>query len=211
MPPARNKRKRRSASHPYAEPTDNKKVVVQPLGVETPLEGFFSQYSEFQFQPLNSPVAEFKRLCKEYHWKKKDDPEREAARDGFNTAIKKEFVDLYGSDENDINNWQKLCRVLKIDPVPDTLGGCRAVVLTKHVNLVDLVEGNRKDVRIFKTEEQLSKYTRETSKFFPKENAKDGGVLRALRRHILHPSAGATSGRLSKAGRRGQGTKKIRP
>ncbi|KAI0293597.1 hypothetical protein BC826DRAFT_1015040 [Russula brevipes] len=204
MPPARNKRKRRSASHPYAEPTDNKKIVVQPLGVETPLEGFFSRYSEFQFQPLNSPVAEFKRLCKEYHWKK-DDPEKEAARDGFNTAIKREFNDLYGSDENDINNWQKLCRVLRIDPVPDTLGRCRAVVFTKHVNLVDLVEGNRKEVRIFKTEEQLSQYTRETRKFFPKENAKDGGVLRALRRHILSPGAGA--GRLRTAGKRGRRNK----
>jgi len=134
------------------QPTDKKKIVVQPLGIQTPLEGFFSQYSKFQPQPLNSPVDEFNRLCKEYRWKK-GHPKREAARDGFNFAIKREFVDLYGSDENDINNWQKLCRVLKIDPVPDTLGGCRAVVLTKHVNLVDLVEGDRKEVQIFKTEE----------------------------------------------------------
>ncbi|KAI0293598.1 hypothetical protein BC826DRAFT_910617 [Russula brevipes] len=186
------------------EPTNNEKTVVQPLGVETPLEGFFSQYSEFQSQPLNSPVAEFNRLCKEYEWER-GDPEREAARDDFNFAIKREFDDLYGSDENDVDNWQKLCRVLKIDPVPDTLGGCRAVVVTKHVNLVDLIEGNRKEVRIFETEEQLSQYTRETCKFFPKEDAKDGGVLRALRRHILSPGAGAM--RLRTAGRRGRRNK----
>ena len=41
--------------------------------------------------------------------------------------MKKEFDDLYGSDEKDINNWHKLCYVLKIDPAPDTLWKCRAV------------------------------------------------------------------------------------
>lgn len=41
--------------------------------------------------------------------------------------MKKEFDTLYGSDEKDINNWFKLCHVLRIDPVPDTLKECRAV------------------------------------------------------------------------------------
>jgi hypothetical protein len=58
-------------------------------------------------------------------------------------------------------------------------------VVQKHVNLVDLVEGDKNEVRIFETEEELSKYTRKTAKFFPKEDAVDGGVLRALRRHIF--------------------------
>jgi hypothetical protein len=60
-------------------------------------------------------------------------------------------------------------------------------VLKKHVNLVDLIEGSKKQVQIFKTEQELSEYTKRTAKFFPKENAVDGGVLRALRRHILAP------------------------
>jgi hypothetical protein len=96
------------------------------LGEATPLEGFFSQYPEFQSQPSNSPVVEFNWLCKENDWKK-NDPEKKAARYQFNVAIKEEFDDLYGSDENDIDNWHKLCRVLGIDPVPDTLRECRAV------------------------------------------------------------------------------------
>jgi hypothetical protein len=41
--------------------------------------------------------------------------------------MKKEFDSLYGSDEQDINNWYKLCYVLSIDPVPSTLKECRAV------------------------------------------------------------------------------------
>ncbi|KAF8260806.1 hypothetical protein EI94DRAFT_1747555 [Lactarius quietus] len=125
----------------------------------------------------------------------------------FQNAMTGEFNDLYGSDEHDINNWYKLCNVLRINPVPDTLQRCRAVsfrfsepprlctkpssfvqaVLRKHVNLVDLVHGSKVEVRLFKTEKQLSEYTKETEKYFPKESARDGGVLRALRRRILAP------------------------
>ncbi|KAH9985888.1 hypothetical protein BJV74DRAFT_846098 [Russula compacta] len=182
----------------------DKNATVQPQHVRTPLEKFFSQYPKFRHQPLNSPVDEFNRLCREYGWgkggskkksnpKKKDDPkkgvdpEKAAARRNFQTAMQKEFKRLYGSDEKDINNWHSLCHVLKINPVPDTLPGCRAVVLEKHVNLVDLVHGDKMEVRIFETEKELSEYTRAEEKFFPKENARDGGVLRALRRHILAP------------------------
>ena len=43
------------------------------------------------------------------------------------------------------------------------------------------------EVQIFETERGLSEYTIRTKKFFPKGDAVDGGVLRALRRHILSP------------------------
>jgi hypothetical protein len=103
-------------------------VAHDGVGVKSleKIKRFFSQYSKFQYQPGNSSVIEFNRLCKEYHWKK-DDKEVEAARDKFNRAMKQEFDTLYGSDEKDINNWFKLCHVLRIDPVPKTLDKCRAV------------------------------------------------------------------------------------
>jgi len=94
-------------------------VVPQPkikigrrLNGVAPLERFFVQYPKFRYGPSKPPVAEFKRLCKEY--------EKES-RHKFNAAIKKEFHGLYGTDEKDINNWHKLRRVLRIDPIPDTL------------------------------------------------------------------------------------------
>jgi len=224
MPAQRNKRKgakgrkSRSSSHPYSETSKKRKIrktpnktpgtqptnandVAQPvaLGVKTPLERFFSRYPKFKYQPRNSSVTEFSRLCKEYGWKKdgpKKDPAQDAARHEFSLAMGKEFDSLYGSDEKDINNWHKLCYILSIDPVPDTLHECRAAVFKKHVNLVDLVERSRENIQIFESEIKLSEYTRETKKFFPKENAANGGVLRALRRHILAPRS---SRRLSRA------------
>ena len=71
-------------------------------------------------------MVEFDRLCEWYGWER-EDPKKKAARKAFGIAMKKEFDDLYGSDENDINNWHKLCHVLRINPVPDTLRECRAV------------------------------------------------------------------------------------
>ncbi|KAH9173555.1 hypothetical protein EDB89DRAFT_704049 [Lactarius sanguifluus] len=209
-----------STVNPGSIPRPQPSIIVRPIGVKTPLEGFFSQYPNFQPEPSNSPVVEFDRLCKAYHWRRKD-PKREAAREKFHSAMKKEFDDLYGSDEKDINNWLKLCFVLRIDPAPDTLRSCRTVscpfserpckrkrlcilqaVRRKHVNLVDLVRGSKEEVQIFKTEKELSEYTMETEKFFPKEDAQDGGVLRALRRHILAPRQGTNSSRKNKGPRR---------
>ena len=91
--------------------------------VNKPLNIFFSRFSEFKYQSASSPMGEFIRLCKEYGWEKKF----EDARRKFNLAMKKEFDALYGSDEEDINNWYKLCHVLRIDPAPNTLKECRKV------------------------------------------------------------------------------------
>ncbi|KAI9453958.1 hypothetical protein BJY52DRAFT_1213893 [Lactarius psammicola] len=97
MPAKRKARKRDGASHPYSKPE------VKSWGVVTPLERFFSRYPKFRFQPSNSPVIEFGRLCETYDWER-DDRKRRAAHKGFQSAMKKEFDDLYGSDEKDINN-----------------------------------------------------------------------------------------------------------
>ncbi|KAH8998353.1 hypothetical protein EDB86DRAFT_2912760 [Lactarius hatsudake] len=164
-------------------------IIVRSFGVKTPLETFFSQYPNFQPESSNSPVVEFDRLGKH-------------AREKFHSAMKKEFDKLYGSDETDINNWLKLCFVLRIDPAPSTLRNCRNAVLRKHVNLVDLVHGSKKEVQIFKTEKELSEYTIATEKYFPKEDAQDGGVLRALRRQILAPRKGTNSSRKNNGPRR---------
>ncbi|KAH9066264.1 hypothetical protein EDB87DRAFT_1819419 [Lactarius vividus] len=66
------------------------------------------------------PLVEFYRLCKTYQ-RERNDPERKAAREEFQYAMKSEFNDLSGSDEKDIENWHKLCYVLRIDTAPDTL------------------------------------------------------------------------------------------
>lgn len=56
------------------------------------------------------------------------------------------------------------------------------------VNLVDLVDTGNTGVCAsqFSTLEELRKYTKSTGKFFPKESAYAGGMLRFLLREILN-------------------------
>ena len=63
----------------------------------------------------------------------------------------------------------------------------RQIVTRTHVNLVDLVTNHPGRARVFESEEQLSRYTRLNKRFFPKENAYAGDLLRYLLRHILNP------------------------
>lgn len=58
-----------------------------------------------------------------------------------------------------------------------------------HVNLIDLVDARGKEGRVkrFRSQAELSVYTHTTDKFFPKEDAKAGGLLRKLLRQIGVP------------------------
>ena len=55
-----------------------------------------------------------------------------------------------------------------------------------HVNLCDMLDAERsgRQVEVFATEEELVKYTREKHRYFPKENAYAGGLLKYLLREI---------------------------
>lgn len=63
------------------------------------------------------------------------------------------------------------------------------IVQQTHVNLVDLVDTptTHRRIRLFSSVEELSEYSLRTRKIFPKENAKAGGLLRFLLRHIMNP------------------------
>jgi hypothetical protein len=57
-----------------------------------------------------------------------------------------------------------------------------------HVNIVDLIDCHRtkQNVDTFDNVVDLSEYTVDTGKFFPKEHAKAGGVLQRLLREIMY-------------------------
>ncbi|KAI9567956.1 hypothetical protein HD554DRAFT_1997180, partial [Boletus coccyginus] len=159
------------------------------------LEAFFADYSsQFQYNATASASLEFYRLCDESGWEK-DDPERKEAHRKFKDALVRQFNFAYGTDVNSLVNWQNLCHVVRIDPVPNDLHACREAsdihlaVRYTFVNLVDLVDAKNTGVGVgvFKSERKLSEYTISTGKFFPRDNAYAGGLLRHLLRHIHHP------------------------
>ena len=61
------------------------------------------------------------------------------------------------------------------------------LVRSTHVNLVDFIDTRitGKPIEIFETVKELRNYTRKNKKYYPKESAKESGVLKYLLRKIL--------------------------
>ncbi|KAI0318926.1 hypothetical protein OF83DRAFT_1113356 [Amylostereum chailletii] len=147
----------------------------------SPLRAFFANYPQFDYNPAGSPVNEFRRMRRDFPLLVPRG--RNAA---FRSALTNEFNWKYGTDVTKLESWQSLCRTVGIAPIPDTVTQCRKAVASVHINLVDLIDPSLVDeVRTFPSVHELAAYTRETKKFFPKNEAKAGGVLKALLRGIF--------------------------
>ncbi|KAG9238508.1 hypothetical protein BJ875DRAFT_502020 [Amylocarpus encephaloides] len=144
---------------------------------------FLVEHPSFDYDPSAPVWTEFNRMCDEFEW----DTKRK-----FKSAVVQQFNNLYGSGVEDLHSWQNLCHVLNIKSVPDRLKECREQVRQTHVNLVDLVDTPRTgaSVRVFPNLEKLRDYTSKNEKYFPKEDAYAGGLLRFLLREILHSYVG---------------------
>jgi hypothetical protein len=80
-------------------------------------------------------------MCDEFEWDSDDYDMREARRT-FKSAMVQQFNDLYGTDEEDLTSWQKLCHVLNIKPVPEELKKCREVrVCFTLLDMIILLNG----------------------------------------------------------------------
>jgi hypothetical protein len=91
-----------------------------------PLAAFFAQFASFSFNENQSSNKNFDRLIKVMRITT-EDPVRREVREGFKDALVQEFNERFGTDGNKFSNWQNLCNVLRIVPVPDTIQGCREV------------------------------------------------------------------------------------
>ncbi|KAJ6554880.1 hypothetical protein B0H19DRAFT_1154728 [Mycena capillaripes] len=180
-------------------PSDEPRALKKPKQ-HTHLELFFAGYPRFQYDPAAPVSAQYDALCRVYGFFRpriesaggaiKSERQLKAARDtayaGFQRAMARTFAEKFGTDVNDLGNWQSLCRVLEIAPVPQKMWACRAAVREVHVNLVDLVDwgGMGAPVQKFETLEELAHYTKMTRKFFPQGEAM-GGLLQFLLRHVF--------------------------
>ncbi|EFI27305.1 hypothetical protein CC1G_14777 [Coprinopsis cinerea okayama7 len=157
----------------------------------TRLAAFFAQYApEFKYQPSNPANHEFHRLQKLKGWKIPKSS-KETSKEGQENPTKKKkkkktkgekaykaFQDALVMQFNDT--------AIGFAPIPDTLKHCQQVVEQTFVNLVDLTE-KREPLIKFRTEPELSSYTRKTHRIFPKKNAYARGLLRHLLRKIVRP------------------------
>ncbi|KAG8737999.1 hypothetical protein FRC12_016950 [Ceratobasidium sp. 428] len=155
------------------------------------IKAFFAGYPSFRYSPYRPVMEEFYCLC-DTTWPNRRDRERDIAWRGFRDALTQQFNDIYGTDEQCLTNWESLCVVLQLRDIPKELDACRELVRSTHVNIIDLIDtsvtGDK--VQHFESEWQLSEYTRNTRKYFPKKNAYAGGLLKSLLQHITSPRNG---------------------
>ncbi|KAG8738748.1 hypothetical protein FRC10_006512 [Ceratobasidium sp. 414] len=167
------------------------------------LKAFFANYPNFNYDPARPTMDEFYRMC-DRTWPDREDPRRDVARNGIRDALTRQFNDIYGTDERSLTAWKELCSVLQLRDIPDELNACRELVRSTYVNIIDLVDARvtKVHVRHFGSEKELSEYTMRTGKYFPKENAYAGGLLKFLLRHIISPSNGKAHSSQWKGNRR---------
>lgn len=101
----------------------------------SPLNDFFAKYSAFEYDATNSAPHEFDRLCKEFGWGKKV---RDKAHEDFKDALVQQFNLLYGTDKDSLSNWQILCHIIRIEPVPQRLNACREACLSHPLSSDDV-------------------------------------------------------------------------
>ncbi|TCD65133.1 hypothetical protein EIP91_003064 [Steccherinum ochraceum] len=125
-----------------------------------------------------------------------DGSAREEASRARKTALVRQFNDNFGNDENDLEAWHKLCRVIGIRPVPSDIYSCRQAVQATHVNMVDVVQASETGgtVPVFDSEQELSEYTIATGKFFPRDHVESSDLLRHCLRHINDPNSPSSLG-----------------
>ena len=108
---------------------ENSTVHARPLCVRnmdyTPLHEFFRSFPHFGYVPTGCPSDEMQRLYRHNGWRR-DDPDGEDALDRYRTALVQEFNEWYGNN-NGLIAWQGVCEVLKVRPLPTSVGACRQV------------------------------------------------------------------------------------
>ncbi|EUC59434.1 tyrosinase tyrosinase: common central domain protein [Rhizoctonia solani AG-3 Rhs1AP] len=149
----------------------------------THVERFFAKCPSFHYNSSQHIMAEFYRLCASGM------VSRDKTRQRFRDALTRDFNEMYGVDEGDLGAWQRLCRVLVTD-VPDEIEGCRKVVKSRFINIVDLVDTHitENPVLQFRSEAELSSYTKTTGKYFPNDSEHAGSLLKFLLRFIVLPT-----------------------
>lgn len=186
-------------------------VITANISYPHHIANFFAAYPRFLYDPSQSFLDEFYRMCDHFHWRR-NSQEKQVAREALHTAMVLQFNDVYGTDPNDLGSWQTLCQVIGMSPPRATLSSCRSVrvvflrktvsavlksrslqaVLRSHVNICDLLDApliGRRPQR-FSSELELSRYTNKRGRYFPKDHVYAGSLLKYLLRNIYIPKVG---------------------
>ncbi|KAJ3574230.1 hypothetical protein NP233_g1918 [Leucocoprinus birnbaumii] len=185
-------------AQPTIPSSSDDSTTGSPSPVE-PMEEFFTSFSsQFQYKPDEPAAAQMARLRKALKRIHKNKEEGEikailkAAQDHYKTALVRQFNKSYGTNVDDLalDAWYKLLQRCGITPLPGTAKACKKILKRKYINLVDLHDARDdpdRQVIHFKTEHQLSCYTKEEEKYFPRDHPEASSLIKFLYRDIRFP------------------------
>ncbi|KAF8592855.1 hypothetical protein BDV93DRAFT_462258, partial [Ceratobasidium sp. AG-I] len=148
---------------------------------------FFSKYPEFEYNISEPYLDEFQRMKNITNWKKLS---FKKARKGIKIAAIRQFTDLYGVKKDDLHNLHNLFAVIGVIYASKDVDVCQWDMNNNYfVNICDLVDTPMTRIKIerFRTELELSIYTREHKKIFPGPGKEGSELINLLRRQILNP------------------------
>ncbi|KAF4952337.1 hypothetical protein FGADI_6827 [Fusarium gaditjirri] len=127
------------------------------LFTDHPVDLYFANFQGFAHKRMAPFFDEFYRMCDHFGW---SDDEATEPWYNFRIALVQEFNYVFGKDENDLQNWQKMFKIIGL-PEPSSLGEAHTVMRPTRVNLVDILESSRtgEPVQRFETLEDLSAYS----------------------------------------------------
>lgn len=98
---------------------------------DDPLAAFFAFYSPFRYNRTSRSHDEYRRLCASFGWPTRRQQDHHAERDeaweGFRIAMVEAFNRTFGGDENDIEAWGRMCVLVGMEHIPNTLEARREV------------------------------------------------------------------------------------
>jgi hypothetical protein len=97
-----------------------------PANGNSHLEVFFSQYPDYTFDHSLPSTTQFHCMCDAVGLNS-DNMKRKEARSAFNDALSQAFNHTYGTEVDNLESWQILCRVVQMDEIPDNLKECQEV------------------------------------------------------------------------------------
>ena len=151
-----------------------------------PISRYFARYPSFRFFPKADwrQIEAFNSLATQMKWS-------QDYRKGEFIELKLVWIELVEEEfgGNTIRSYQALCQEFGVNPLPDSIRGCKEELSRIHVNIVDLMQARWNvrhglpagNVPRFATSEEAKAYAEEQKKFYPVEGAQ-GEALRFLLR-----------------------------
>ncbi|KAI4627252.1 uncharacterized protein J4E87_003814 [Alternaria ethzedia] len=158
-----------------ASPSSSDRSTPPPSddGSSDEVRDYFSQekFNGFVPDPEDDLIAKLSKLSIHQGWSKSEAKRRRAEVVDF------EVSRHYGPDKSKLENWQKLCRDVKIEPALSR-------VYVNIFNILDHLDNpERYDVIVFKNYKLFRAYTLK-SRIFPLDLAKEDGFVKALLRPL---------------------------